>query len=66
METWELCDLFMTIRAASEAHAAVAHSCACFNDRDGDCYHSGMASAFDEVLQYLKQRLSELDSESGR
>lgn len=66
MELWELQDLLMIFEDAEEAHRNCAHSCAGFNDFEGDLYHSGMSSAFQQVADFLKQRLSELDSESGR
>lgn len=66
METWELQDLLMNIESAAEAHEAVARSCYAFNDLDGHLYHTGMAYAYHEVAEFLKERLSELDSESGR
>lgn len=66
MELWELQDLLMNIEAAAEAHQAVARSCYGFNDLDGDLYQTGMANAYLQVAEFLRERLSELDSESGR
>lgn len=66
MEIWELEDLLMNLEAAEEAHRSVAHSCAGFNDWDGDLYHSGMAAAYEQVAESIRSHLAELDSASGR